>query len=737
VQQAGSTETVTTRLPARAPRAARLLAIAAVSALCLAPPVPAAAQTQTQTLPTAATLMADQIYVDGAGRLVAVGSVEVWQGSIRLTATRVVYDRRQNQLDVQGPIVINDGPDRMLLADAAQLSPDLRGGLIAGANVVLHQQMQIAAVRLQRSDGVAQLDQVVASSCPVCAADPTPLWEIRAQGVTLDETAERMRFDRAQFRVGGVPILYLPTLHLPGPGATRVRGFLRPEITLDSDLGLAVGLPYFIPLGDSQDITLTPMLSSGGSATLGFRWRQARPGGGIEVGGQISHDSLTADDLRGYAYVRALFLLGDGWQLRADMTGVSDRTYLETYGITDEARLAGDITLERITRDSAARARALVFHSLRVGDVNDELPNAALQTEYDRRFGLEDTLVGGTLDLQMGAQAYERISSIDGVRGRDIARAHVQLTWRRSAVLAGGIVATAALDARADYVEVSDDSAYPVPVNRRAVQAMTEFRWPWATSTADGARHVIEPVVQVIGSQRNAAPLPNDDHTMPELDSGNLFALTRYSGEDAPDNGTRLNAGIRWTRSDASGWSTELLAGRIWREAALAGFNPAHDQPLGGVESHWLLAGRVSHGDGLSFDMRLLIDPANDLSRAETNLSWAGDRTEITTRYLFLPATAFEDRATTLSEWSLDLGRDFRNGWRGVMGWDYDVELSQFAAARAGIEFRNECLALDLSVTQRFVTATNPTSSTRYNIRFELLGIGGRAPSTLRRTCGA
>ena len=60
-----------------------------------------------------ATLMADQVYVDAAGRLVASGAVEVWHGSTRLTANRVIYDQRNDQLSIEGPIVLNDGPDQI------------------------------------------------------------------------------------------------------------------------------------------------------------------------------------------------------------------------------------------------------------------------------------------------------------------------------------------------------------------------------------------------------------------------------------------------------------------------------------------------------------------------------------------------------------------------------------------------------------------------------------------------
>ncbi|MFN4098636.1 MAG: LPS-assembly protein LptD [Pararhodobacter sp.] len=682
-----------------------------------------------------ATLMADQVFVDPAGRLIASGSVEVWHGSVRLTATRVTFDRRQDRLDVEGPLTISDGPDQVFLADSAQLSPALRAGIITGARVVLDQQLQVAAARLERSsNGVSQMDSVVASSCPVCATNPTPLWEIRAERVIHDEESGRMRFHRAQFRFAGVPVFYVPRMDLPAPNTPRLRGFLRPELSLDSELGLAFGIPYFIPFGDAQDLTLTPSVSSAGMVSLGFRWRMARQNGGIELGGQLTHDDLTPRDLRGYGFVRALFHLRNDWVLTADVTIPSDRTYLETYDITNDARLQGHVTLQRIRRDQAVRARLLGFYSLREADVNDELPNTAMQADLQQHH----SLAGGDLAVTLGAMAFRRASTEAlGGAGRDVARASVGLGWRRGAVLARGVLATAALDARVDHVVVSDDIEFSDPVTRRALQGMIEFRWPWAAASQDGTRHVIEPVLQVIGAQRRGGQLPNDDHTMPELDGGNLFALTRYSGEDAPDDGSRVNAGLRWTRHTASGWSTEALAGRIWRRDALPGFDPAHEQPLGIERSDWLLAGRLTHPEGHAFTLRALMGDDSSLSRAEANLAWSSGRTVLSASYLFVPANSFEDRSVDLAEWSMDVTRRLSNGWSTSVGWDYDFGQDLFATARTGLTFTNECLAFDMTLARHFVTATNASASTRFNMRVELLGIGGRAPSPGGRTCRA
>ncbi|MEZ5752925.1 MAG: LPS assembly protein LptD [Paracoccaceae bacterium] len=682
------------------------------------------------------SLMADSVTLDRAGRLIATGSVEVWQGAVRLTARRVQYDQRRGTLAIEGPIAIHDGSNVVILADQAQLSSDMRAGLIESARVVIDQQMQVAAARIERDSTGSEMHSVVASSCSVCAENPRPLWEIRADNLRHDDASNQLLFTRAQFRFAGVPVFYAPRLRLPGPGTRRARGVLLPTMSADSDLGVSLFVPYFVPIGESHDLTLTPGVSTQGMTSLGLRWRSAFRSGGFEVGGQIARDRILPGEIRGYGYVRALFGDIHDWQLSVDVLASSDRRFLETYGITDEARLHGNATVQRVRRDQWVRVRALGFHSLRAADVNDELPNLAMEGTWDQRYGLESGL-GGELRLNLGARAHYRRSSVDGVRGRDVAQTHLQLGWRRSGVLAGGIVGTAAVQGRVDHLRVGDDLAFAAPITRRAVQAMVEFRWPWAAENGAGVRSVIEPVVQVVTARRDAVAMPNDDHLMPELDEGNLFALNRYSGNGAPDDGSRITAGFQWSRYDAAGWSLDTALGRVWRRDALTWFDPTHPQPLGESRSDWLVAGRVTHPDGHAFGLRILFDDQRAVSRAETNVAWRWSRSDLSTRFLYLPASTFEQRTTTLSEWSVDFNHRFDNGWASSVGWEYDIGQQLFAAARTGLTFRNECLSFELAMSRHFVTATNPTASTRYNLQIELLGIGSGTPTGTARRCSS
>ncbi|MCC5969329.1 MAG: LPS-assembly protein LptD [Pararhodobacter sp.] len=719
----------------------------AASAACLAVLVISAQPSQAQVqLPgqfpgqtsarNQAMLMADQVFVDRAQRLVASGSVEVWHGSVRLTASRVVYDQSRNHLTIDGPIVLHDGPDRMFLADSADLADDLRTGLIRSARVVLDQQLQIAAASVERADGnLTRMNAVVASSCPVCAQNPTPLWEIRAARVTHDQDAQQLYFDHAQFRIAGVPVFYSPYLRLPDPTLRRSRGFLTPRFSVRSGLGFGTSLPYFLPFGQDRDLTITPSVYTTGSYALALRYRQAFSNGGLEFGGQIARDNRISTRTRGHAYLRALFHLHNDFSLEADLLVPSDRRYLNTYGITSATRIRSHVTLERYRRDQAVRARLVQFHTLEPGVDNSVLPNRVAQAEWEQRIGLAPVGMGGEVRLRFGAHAHQRRARIDGPDGRDLARFNVAAEWRRQMILPAGLVATGAVQGRIDHVRVGNDSAFPDPVTRRAVQGMVDLRWPLAATGAQGTSYVIEPIAQVIASHRNRVNLPNEDHVMPELDPGNLFSMTRFSGHDAPDDGTRANLGFRWARLSAEGLSFEALAGRIWRRDGYDGFDPVNPQPLGQRRSNWLLAGRMWAQSGLSLSLRLLLDDARSPTRGEAGLNWYGRATGLSAVYVYLPANPFEGRNRNRAEWYMNVSHQFNNGLSARFGWEFDVTEREFRTARTGIEYRADCVSVDVSLSHRFATSTNVTRSTSFGLQVELLGIGGARATPTGRAC--
>lgn len=714
---------------------ARVASLMLVLLLALAP-----VRGTAQSTPEFATLIADRLFIDSATRLIAEGNVEALFGTTRLQARRVIYDRATGVLSIEGPLVLNDGRDVIMLADEAELSDGLRRGLIRSARVVFDEQLQIAAATVERLDErFTEMNAVVASSCEICATRRTPLWEIRARRVVHDDVEQQVYFENAQFRLFGLPVVYLPRLRVPDPRLERATGFLSPRFTFNTGHGIGLRTPYFIVLSQDRDLTVTPFLSNRGTRALELRYRQAFATGMLELGGTFARDSIRPGESRGMGYATGNFALGRDTQLSFHLIQPSDRRFLEDYG-RDQPRLTSDITIERITRDTRQRLQLLQFRSLRLGDTNAVLPNQVGQAVLEHRRDVPG--LGGVAGLRLEAEFLRRRQGLAGTeampgliadRPRQMGRVSLDLDWRRDAVLPGGVLGAVGLNLGLDHFRLSDTGgAFGGQVSRVTPNVMAELRWPLVRSDGNGVRHVIEPVAQVIWGRDRLAGLPVEAGRMPEFDEGNLFGLNRFPGAESREAGLRANLGATWTRHDPDGWSSTLTLGRIWRQRDLGQFSGA--TPMAGGKSNWLLAGSLDTMDGLSLSNRSHFSSDFKLTRTAFELDWTTETYGISTSYMRILANPFEERAVSASEWSFEGTRQLNEFWTGRVGWRYDIAQNRAARALVGLNYQNECLRVEMGLERQFASATTPTARTSFGLNLDILGIGGN-PSRTRRMC--
>lgn len=683
----------------------------------------------TATQSQAATLVADRVTIGGGNTLIAEGSVEVYYQGNRLTAARIQYDPTNETMLITGPIRMIDATGRAdILADSASIDQDMQNGILNGARLVLARELQLAANQMERRDGrYSVLDTVVASSCQICATDPTPLWEIRARRVTHDQVTRQLYFEKAQFRAFGVPLAYLPAVKMPDPTVERMSGFLAPVFRSSSLLGTGISLPYFITMGDSRDLTVTPSITTQDGYTLGLRYREAYRTGRLDWEGAVTRDEEYDDDTRGYLFADGSFELPRGYTLGVQLRTVSDDAYLVDYDISDEERLWSGITLERVKADRLVWGRVGYTHSIRDGEDNGTQPALAGDLQLSRSYGL----AGGIAHLDWDVHAHRRASDIDGDLGRDVVRYGFEAGLSRNWLLPSGVLVNATGLVNADFYDIHSDSRYNSTIARVAPTAAITLRYPLVRQTGSAAE-VLEPIAQIVWSRRTLPEVPNEDSTLVEFDEGNLFSLTRYPGEDARERGIRANLGLSWTRQDASGYSLGLTAGRVIKADDLGQFGTSTG--LTGRSSDWLVASHLTMSSGLILSNRALIDDNFSLARDEMRISYTKDDTSLSLGYLWMEADQIEDRDEPISEILLDTSFPLTANWNGSVDTRYDLYTEGAATAALGVEYVNECISLDLSLSRRFTSSSSVDPETSLGISIELAGFGAGAQGTAQ-TC--
>ena len=690
---------------------------------------------------TLARLTADRVDVVGRDLLIAAGGVEVSYRGAVLRAAAIRFDRRANRLEITGPVTLLDGTGNVLLAEAAQLSADLREGLMQSARMVLDERLQIAARGLSRQAGrYTVLQDTVASSCKVCRLDPRPLWEIRASRVIHDQQERQLWFENARLEMGGVPVFWLPRLRMPDPTLDRAAGFLMPELRTTSQLGTGLKLPYFLPLGPHRDLTLTPYLTTKNARTLELRYRQAFATGDLDLTGALTRDRALDGETRGYGILTGAFAMPRDFRLTFDLRTVSDPAYLLDYGISDEDRIVSRIELGRTRRNEHVSGRLTHVNSIREGERNATLPSLVADVTWARRF--TGGPFGGEAGFRLQSHSRWRSSEnpLDGpdadsiADGRDTGRLTLELDWRRSFIFGPGLLVSGLTQLSLDSYGIEQDAVWQGSHQRAALAGGIELRWPLVASDASGGRQVISPVVQLAAARVVGDELPNEDSTLVEFDEGNLFSLDRFAGADMREDGARLNVGLGWTRYDAAGGSVSLMAGRVFRDAA----QPFPDASgLAGESSDWLVAARLQGANGLAFTHRLVFDTGNgvDLTKAEARLDTQAQRYGLSASWLWMKADAAENRPNPTRELYLDGRYDLGGAWALRAEGRHDFETQRTSRAGLGLTFRNECLAVDLSLSRRFTSSTSVEPTTDFGLSVDLLGFGGAGKAGPARTC--
>lgn len=528
----------------RRPLAAALVGLSVFLAQTDLSKAQTASSTETQSsLP--ALLVADQVFVEGETRLIATGNVEALYDGSRLQARQITYDRVNDRLDIIGPVVITDPEGNILTADRAELDTDLENGLLIGARAVLDQQLQLAAVQAERQGQYTQLSKVAVTSCQVCGKNGIPLWQIRADRVVHDTVEKQLYFEKAQFRILDVPVAYIPRLRLPDPTLERAQGFLVPSLRTTSLLGTGIKTPYFIPLGDHRDVTLTPYLGAS-TRTLELRYRQAFSNGDLDINGAISWDTLQSDELRKYIQIEGDFELDHDFNLDFDIEAVSDDAYLNDYDYLDsKERLDSALTLSRAKRDELIFGQIVHYESLRASEDNATLPTIIGDVQYEKRIFNDD--IPGELRFEAEVHGHYRYSDLDYdsddadsiVDGRDVARANVDVSWRNTWTTAIGLQAGLESHLWFDRYATGQDATSDSDVATATAGLRADLRWPMIRRSSGGGTTLIEPIAQIgwVGGER--AGNPNDESTRVEFDEGNLLTLSRFPAADRREHGCK------------------------------------------------------------------------------------------------------------------------------------------------------------------------------------------------------
>ncbi len=497
-------------------------------------------------------------YDDNTDSLTVFGNVVLRRNGQSVRADQLTWDRKSGQIIAQGNIRFVDADGNQLFTDRLELSDELRAGAMENMLLALREGGRLAANRGERiEDGKVLLHNAAYSACAVedsKGCPRTPSWRITARRVIYDPDRKTVRFEGARAEVFGLRLMPLPGLVIATDGRP-ISGLLIPNLQFSASNGVQISDTWYQRLADNRDVAVTGYLFTQAPPMISAQYRQLTAQGALQATGYITRSSRipvgqpnasSQSDFRGYLFTNGRYQFDPNWSVSFSGRVASDRTFLRRYDISRDDRLRSTAQLERIDADSYFSVAGWATQTLRVNDVQGQVPFAIPEIDYRRRFA--DPLLGGKLQLQANSLAIARNA------GQDTQRAFASAQWDLRRLTPWGQEVTVTALGRGDVYH-SDENALtatqayrgnPGWQYRAVAMAAIDLKWPLVGSFLGGTQ-VLTPRFQVVASPtlKNLG-VPNEDARSIDLEDSNLFALNRFPGYDRIEDGVRFTYGLDW-----------------------------------------------------------------------------------------------------------------------------------------------------------------------------------------------
>jgi LPS-assembly protein len=686
---------------------------------------------------------ADQVTYDRDNGLVtATGHVEAWQNGTVLRAERMTFDRNTNVLAAKGNVVLLQPDGQVVFADYAELTQDMKDGVLRGMRSILAQNGRLAANGARRTGGeINELSKVVYSTCNLCKQDPTkpPLWQIRALNATQDLEHKKIEYEDALLQLYGIPVAYFPYFWTADPSVKRESGLLIPTLGNSSTIGVFFAQPYYWVIDGQSDATITPMITSKAGPQLDVEYRRRFNSGVLDM--NVSAGELDGS-AQGTVFAKGRFDINDTWRWGFDLNRASSINYVNDFHLASvyggvASVLSSQLYAEGFGEGSYARFDTRFYQGLTSTVIDSKLPVVLPRYEYSY-FGRTDPL-GGRLSIDTGMFNVVRAS------GTNTRRADLVMNWDRPFQGPVGDLWTLTLHNTAVAYDASNFNEQPnygttanVDNARDLPQVALKGRWPLLRDGGAWGSQLIEPIVQVVGapivgnSQFNL--YPNEDSLDLEFTDANLFSLNRFPGIDRLEGGSRLAAALHgaWY---LGGTTFDGLIGQSYQPTKDNNFPEAsglHDQV-----SDVVARASFSPTPWLDLTYRTRLDKSSLATRfADATTGVGTSAFRVTGGYIyttFNPYT-FYDQAPPPPAGSpyyfprneISLGADSRFGdYHLAANVRRDLATNKLVSLGAQASYENECAIFSLLYYRQYTTDgtdLNGSSAVLFQITLKTIG---------------
>ena len=661
------------------------------------------------------------------GLVIATGSVEMIEGDRVLRADTVNYNQKQDIVTATGNVVLMDPSGDVVFADHVELTGDFKDGIVENIRILMVDESRMAAVGGRRVGGErTELRKAVYSPCRSCASKSgTPLWRIKAVDAVHNKTEQSIEYRDAFMEFFGIPVLYTPYFVHPDPTVKRKSGFLAPLYGSESVLGFILETPYYFNIAPDRDATLRPIVTNNEGLVLAGEYRQRFVNAEFKLAGSGTHGTTQSGEqgFRGHLFSDIRVDLNETWRAGADISLISDDTYLQRYNFFSLDTLTNHAFVEGFKGQNYASAQSYFWHGLYSDDDPGTTPLVAPILDFSAITPI------GKGDARWALDA--NLLSLTRSEGADSRRLSVTNSWELPHVARTGEVyhIYASLQADAYYASNVHQQGKAIGetstgfTGRLMPRIGLDWRFPFSRSNGSSTQ-VIEPVAgfQVAPNGGNSGQIPNEDSQDIEFDETNLFSRNRFTGLDRVEGGQRLYYGLRFGIFGASGYSDGFI-GQSYRPRRDNNFSSTS-----GLNDHFSdIVGRVSvqPSSPVKLQYRFRIDK-DDLTarRNELSANMGPPTLALNLKYSFFDEGSGSGEFTDREETTYGFSSQITPAWSINASTRRDLQASSARNHKIGLTYKCDCFTMKLSFNRSFTQDRDvrPSDTIFLSLIFKNLG---------------
>ena len=222
-----------------------------------------------------------------------------------------------------------------------------------------------------------------------------PFWNLNANLVTHDKENKKITYKNATLDLNNIPILYTPYFSHPDPSVKREAGFLAPSFaSLSSDIGSIIKIPYFYPISQSADFTVSPVYYFKQNPLLLGEYREKYKNGDLSIEGSFTQGyktitSAQTDGSRNHLYgnlnLNFADKILDQSEFNAKIQRINNPTYLRVNKINstndgfkrnlvkeNETKLTNEIYLNSYGRNESLNFKTATYQNIATTKTSDQ-----------------------------------------------------------------------------------------------------------------------------------------------------------------------------------------------------------------------------------------------------------------------------------------------------------------------------------------------------------------------------